>query len=159
MKEHAPLCDGTLPLLSKNLSGSVTPPVETPTPIMKKEEPVIWKSKKKCPVCGISVKNSKALGGHMGAHRRDRKPAKPTAQTAVKPAPRPARKAGKRVAPKRLRPGGILPPPPAQVASIKSSSAGGSLREAARQKRTVAQRLIEQAAELEKLAARADELL
>lgn len=158
MKEHVELCDGSLPLPSKKVLGSVIPAVEPPPVIVKKEEPLM-KGKLKCPICNIPLKNSKALGGHMGAHRRGRKPARPTAQTADKPAKRPARKAGKRVAPGGLRSGGSLPPPPAQVASSKSSAAGASLREAARQKRTVAQRLLTQAVELEKLADRADELL
>ncbi len=169
MKEHVDLCDGSLPLPSKQVLGSVAP-AATPPPIIKKEEPVPGKMKLKCPICGIPLKNSKALGGHMGAHRsgRGRKPAKPAAQTAEKPAKRPYRRSGKRVAPRGSRPGGSLPPPPARATKTSAgpSTAGASLREAAQKKLAAAQELIlrateleNQASELEKLAKRADELL
>lgn len=164
MKEHIDLCDGSLPLPSKKVLGSVTPAVEPPPPVIqKKEEPVpTGKPKLKCPICGIPLKNPKALGGHMGAHRSGRRGAKPvslSAQTADKPAKRPRRKTGKRVAARRARPGDILPPSPSRVPTSPAGSAGASLREAARQKRTQAQDLLVKASELEKLADRADELL
>jgi hypothetical protein len=174
LKEHVSLCDGSLPLPSKKVLGSVAPAVLEPPPvIMKKEEPVPGKLKVKCPLCPKLLKSGKALGGHMTAHnkKRAKKPAIKTAQKAVKPAPRPAKKAGKRVASPRLRPGGILPPPPARATTSAkprsagasllkaASSAGTSLREAASLKRAEAREKLTQATELENLADRVDKLL
>jgi len=112
--------------------------------------------KVKCKICGETQKNSKALGGHMSGHRnRDRKAARETAGKAGKRAKTPSRTIGRTVAQNRSRldggAGGTLPLPPSPNRKAGSVLAL-HLRAAANIKRS-------QAAELEKIAQRLEQLL
>jgi len=113
--------------------------------------------KKRCKICHKSLKNSKALGGHMTWHNnKNRKAAKAAAGKAGKRAKRPFSAIGRLLARNRSRlaggAGGNLPLPPVAPKTGTISTLGRILRVAANNK-------LQEAAELQKMAQRLEELL